>query len=67
MGLGAWLMQVRARLSAIECLFEKGHPGLSALVIRRITHDTQALWPQADGAEVPQGARCSLCSRSNVV
>ncbi|CAL8468738.1 g8278 [Coccomyxa elongata] len=60
-------LTVRARLCAIESLFEEGHPGLSALVIRRVTHDTQALWPQADGPELPQEGAVSRSGGAEAV
>ncbi len=47
--------QVTARLAAVEALFEEGHPGVSALVINRVAHDAQALWPNPDEDAPPLG------------
>ncbi|EIE22296.1 hypothetical protein COCSUDRAFT_66551 [Coccomyxa subellipsoidea C-169] len=54
-------LTVTARLAAAETLFEEGHPGVSALVINRVAHDAQALWPKPDedapSLEMQQGWR----------
>lgn len=49
------ILQVEARLSAVEAFFQEGHPGVSALVIHRVTQDAQALWPKPDSQALPQG------------
>lgn len=49
------ILQVEARLSAVEALSQEGHPGVSALVIHRVAQDAQALWPKPDIQALPQG------------
>lgn len=49
------ILQVEARLSAVEALFQEEHPGVSALVIHRVAQDAQALWPKPDSQALPQG------------
>lgn len=44
--------QLKARLQGIDGLFKEGHPGVSALLIRRVAHDAQALWPTPEGEQL---------------
>ncbi|KAK9914779.1 hypothetical protein WJX75_000460 [Coccomyxa subellipsoidea] len=52
-------LTVEARLSAVEALFQEGHPGVSALVIHRVAQDAQALWPRPDSQALPQEPICA--------